>query len=513
LTTRPNPIVLLVIDGWGISDNKEGNAIYHAATPNMDYLIQNYPSICIQASGLPVGLPEGVMGNSEVGHLTIGIGRITYQSYERVNQSIKNNDLKDNDTLIATIDHVKSHNSKFHLFGLLSDGGVHSHINHLKELIKILHENKVDKAYIHAFTDGRDVPPTSSHLYVKEILDFLDSYENYVLSDLIGRYYAMDRDKRWERTKIAYEMLTNNREEDQICIEPLKKIQERYDKNENDEFLKPIIISKEGIVEENDAILFFNFRPDRARQLTQAFTTKLNLFERKVLDNLFYTTMTRYDESFINTNILFPPEMPKNSIAEIYSKSGYKQMHIAETEKYAHVTYFINGGQEEKFENEDRILVPSIQSVPTYDLAPEMSTIEIGEKVIEVINTTENGSHKYDLIIFNIAAPDMVGHTGVFEATIKAVEVTDRIIGDVYKTCKARNYTFIITADHGNAEKLIDNSKPHTAHTTNPVPFIITDKKVKLKSEGGLSNVAPTLLDLAGITPPNEMTSSSLIIK
>ena len=502
---RPRPQVLLIIDGFGYSERTEGNAIALAKTPTFDYLYKEYPHTLLDASGISVGLPAGTMGNSEVGHLTIGIGRILYQSYEKINQSIADGSLGKNPVLHETFEFVKSNDSSLHFFGLLSDGGVHSHINHLFELLRLARDNNVDRVYVHAFTDGRDVPPRSSDKYVSQLLEELEKYPGYSLADIVGRYYAMDRDKRWDRTQIAYDMLIQERSQKELT-DPVEEIHRRFKQDETDEFLRPILVEKDGIVKDGDAVIFFNFRPDRARQITMAFNYSPNM-ELKKFNNLKYVTMTQYDDSF-DLPVLFPPEKVKDSLAEVYAKHGFRQAHIAETEKYAHVTYFIDGGEEEPFEHEDRILVSSNRTVATYDLAPEMRTMEIVEKAAESIAKKDDGSHYYDLVLLNIAAPDMVGHTGVLEATIRAVEVTDAAVKKLYEASVENGYTLHITADHGNAEQMIKDGKPHTAHTTNPVPYIVTNRSIKLKEGGGLSNVSPTLLDLAGIKKPDEMSDS-----
>ncbi len=497
--------VLMIIDGFGISKEIEGNAIYHAKTPNYDRLVNDSLFTELSASGNSVGLPNGVMGNSEVGHLTMGAGRIEFQSYEKINQSIKSGKIKTNTALTQSIEHVKQSGGNLHFFGLVSDGGVHSHINHLKFLVKFARQNCPNKIFIHAFTDGRDVPPTSAVIYISELLEFTSSLKDVYLSDIVGRFYAMDRDTRWERTKLAYSMLTSKRTS--VIENCVDEINNRYQEGETDEFLKPILCDLDGTVSNGDGVIFFNFRPDRARQLTKLFVLP-DKFDVIKISNLFFATMTEYEQG-LPVHILFPSANVKNPIAEVFSSSNLKQIHIAETEKYAHVTYFFNGGKEEPFPLEDRILIPSRRDVPTYDLVPEMSTRQIGEKVIESI---ENGM--YHFIVFNVAAPDMVGHTGNFDATVKAVEITDEVIGKVVDACIKNDYKFLLTADHGNAEKMLENGKPHTAHTTNPVPFIIFNHNnaIKLKEHEGLSNVSPTLLELVGLDKPIEMESNSIIV-
>ncbi len=505
-------ILLVIIDGFGISEKIEGNSIKLANTPNWDALVREYPWIPLDASGNAVGLPDGVMGNSEVGHLTIGSGRIEFQSFEKINQSIKNGTFKDNPQLQKLINNAIAQSGVVHLMGLVSKGGVHSHFNHLKALISIFATNPgIKKVYIHAFTDGRDVSPHSSIHDIPELIEYIGNFGNVKLTDIIGRFYAMDRDKRWERTKIAYDLLTAERTQEMVVTDLKSEIQKRYEVGETDEFLKPIILSTEGTIQDNDTVLFFNFRPDRARQLTQFFISpqKWSELHLKKLNNLNFGTMTEYDPNY-NVIVLFPDEKVKNTLAEVLSNHGIRQLHVAETEKYAHVTYFLNGGEENPFPNEDRILIPSKRNYPTYDLIPEMSTKEIGDAVIKGL---QGNPHSYDFIVCNFASPDMVGHTGNLKATIAAIEILDGVLGNIHSEAKKNEFVMIVTADHGNAEQMQDeNGNPHTAHTTNPVPFLITKMRLKLKSHGGLSNVAPSILDLMGIQKPPEMTSETLIV-
>lgn len=493
-----NPVVLVIVDGFGIAPASKGNAITLADTPVWDNLVSLYPHTELYASGTHVGLPDGIMGNSEVGHLTIGAGRITFQSLELINRAYLSNEIENLPAISQIKDHLVKSKGKLHLMGLLSDGGVHSHQNHLCHLIDLF-GNEVFSTYIHAFTDGRDTPPKSSHNYVKSLLDFMQKYPQVNLSSIIGRYYAMDRDKKWGRTKIAYDMLTKMMvgEEEKALI----AIKKRYQMNETDEFFKPIVVNAKGRIENGDAVLFFNFRPDRARQISMALNGMWEL-DSKTIDDLFFSTMTSYDDSF-DFPILFKTKKIADSLAELVSKIGLKQVHIAETEKYAHVTYFLNGGNEKIFENEKRILIPSL-NVATYDLQPSMSTIEIAEKALEYMN------QGYSLVVLNIAAPDMVGHTGIIKATIEAIEVTDRAFGMIYEASKKYGYVMCVTSDHGNCEKMLNGNEPHTAHTTNKVPFLIT-KNVSLKKNMGLQNITPSILELLNIPKPEKMTGTSLI--
>ncbi len=503
----------MIIDGFGISETIEGNAISMADTPNWDKILREYPNALLEASGNAVGLPEGVMGNSEVGHLTIGAGRIQFQSYEKINQVIKQGKLETWPQLMKFKEKCENSNGRVHLMGLVSYGGVHSHMDHLKALIQFFEkQDGIKEIFVHAFTDGRDVSPNSSINDLEELQRFLERHEKTKLVDVIGRYYAMDRDKRWERNFIAYQMLTDeNRKSIESSL--TEEIQRRYDRGETDEFLKPIVIHREGTIKDGDGILFFNFRPDRARQLTSMFLfpEQHHNLTLKTFDNLIFATMTEYDKDY-PVIVLFPEETIKMTLSEQYSVLGLKQLHIAKTEKYAHVTYFINGGREAPFPNEDRILVPSKRHVATYDLLPEMSTREVAQKVVEGIEG-RSGGKQYDLIICNFASPDMVGHTGNLEATVKAVEILDEALGEIANACLKHKYILIITADHGNAEKMLDDQgRPFTAHTTNPVPFVVMKPNVKIKETGGLSNVAPTLLELAGLPKPVQMEANSLVI-
>ncbi len=503
--------VLIIIDGFGYSEKREGNAILLASTPNWDRLVEKYPCTLLNASGNAVGLPKGVMGNSEVGHLTIGSGRIEFQSFEKINQSIKDGTLGKNDQLKSLIAKAGTKNGIVHLMGLTSFGGVHSHYSHLIALLDVLSPHpEIKKIYIHAFTDGRDVSPYSSAKDIALLLEDLKKYEKAQLSDIVGRFYAMDRDKRWERTKIAYEMLTSPRSKETIVNDPIEEIKRRYESGETDEFLKPIILSEEGTIQNGDTVLFFNFRPDRARQLTQffLFPDQFKEYGAFKIDQLDYFTMTEYDPEF-PAFVLFPEPKLHMTLAEQYSRLGLRQIHIAETEKYAHVTYFLNGGWEDPFPNEDRVLIPSKRHFPTYDLIPEMSTREIGEEVVKAMVSDA----PYSLIVCNFASPDMVGHTGNLEATIKAIEILDEVLEKIFDASMRNNYTIFITADHGNAEQMLDeNGKPFTAHTTNKVPFLITDSEIQL-SEGGLADVAPTILDYCDLPKPAEMTGKSLIFR
>ena len=503
--------MLMILDGFGINKNEKGNSIKLANTPNIDKLMKTYPITEIHTSGLDVGLPEGQMGNSEVGHTNIGAGRIVYQELTRITKSIEDGDFFGIPELVKAIENCKKNKSKLHIMGLLSDGGVHSHIRHLYALLELAKRKDFEDVYVHCFLDGRDTPPASGENYISELEKKMAEKGIGKIASICGRYYAMDRDKRYERIKKAYDALVNgigNKENTAI-----QAIEKSYQEEKFDEFVEPTVIctNNEPVakIEENDSIIFYNFRPDRAREITRAIVDeKFDGFERKYFKT-YFVCFTQYDETMPNVEIAFKPEKIENTFGEYISKKGLTQLRIAETEKYAHVTFFFNGGEEKQYTGEDRILVPS-PKVPTYDLKPEMSANEVTEKVIEAIN-----SKKYNCIILNYANPDMVGHTGNLEATIKAIETIDNAVGKVVKEIQKQNGVLIITADHGNAEQMIDNKtgEPHTAHTTNPVPLILIGmENIELK-QGKLADIAPTMLDIMGLEKPQEMTGESLIEK
>ncbi len=501
--------MLMILDGFGINKNEKGNSIKLANTPNIDKLMKTYPITEIHTSGLDVGLPEGQMGNSEVGHTNIGAGRIVYQELTRITKSIEDGDFFGIPELVKAIENCKKNKSKLHIMGLLSDGGVHSHIRHLYALLELAKRKDFEDVYVHCFLDGRDTPPASGENYISELEKKMAEKGIGKIASICGRYYAMDRDKRYERIKKAYDALVNgigNKENTAI-----QAIEKSYQEEKFDEFVEPTVIctNNEPVakIEENDSIIFYNFRPDRAREITRAIVDeKFDGFERKYFKT-YFVCFTQYDETMPNVEIAFKPEKIENTFGEYISKKGLTQLRIAETEKYAHVTFFFNGGEEKQYKGEDRILVPS-PKVPTYDLKPEMSANEVTEKVIEAIN-----SKKYNCIILNYANPDMVGHTGNLEATIKAIETIDNAVGKVVKEIQKQNGVLIITADHGNAEQMIDNKtgEPHTAHTTNPVPLILIGmENIELK-QGKLADIAPTMLDIMGLEKPKEMTGNSII--
>ena len=510
--THKKPIVLVVCDGWGEREEVYGNAIANAQTPRLKALYQAWPNTLVAASGEAVGLPAGQIGNSEVGHLTIGSGRIKLQPLSRQIHEIETGSFNDNAVLLEAIATAKQRGTAFHIMGLLSPGGVHSYDGTAFELIRLAKSKGVERIFLHAFTDGRDVPPKSLKEYMQEIvLPRLTEIGAGEVASISGRYYAMDRDNRWERTEEAYDVLTA--EEFEIRDDILAYIQESYDKDVTDEFIRPMRIhTSDGQVAlgDNDVAVFFNFRPDRARQLSHALHDEnFNTFARKkVPSNLYFVTVAEYDTT-LEVPVAFPELTMQHTLAEVASMAGLKQFHIAETEKYAHVTYFMNGGLEAPFPGEDRELVPS-PKVATYDLQPEMSAHEVRDKTVEAIQ-----SGAYDLIIMNYANADMVGHTGVYDATVEAIDVLDTCVADVIDATVAAGGVAVMTADHGNAEQEIDEQgQPITAHTTNPVPVIVCGVEgIRLRDGGGLQDIAPTVLELLGLDKPAEMTGTSLIVE
>ena len=510
------PVVLMVLDGYGLSDKTEGNAIALANTPVMDKLMKECPFVQGAASGLAVGLPDGQMGNSEVGHMNIGAGRIIYQDLTRITKAINDGDFFKNEVLLQAMDNCRKNDSALHLWGLLSDGGVHSHIEHLYGLLEMAKKNGLQNVYVHAFLDGRDTPPASGKSYIEQLQNKMDEIGVGKIASLSGRYYAMDRDNNWDRVEKAYDALTAG--EGVQAENAVKAMEDSYAKDVTDEFVLPTVITENGApvatVKANDSVIFFNFRPDRAREMTRAFCDdKFTGFERKTgFLPLTFVCFKDYDETIPNKLVAFQKEDIKNTFGEYIAKCGKKQLRLAETEKYAHVTFFFNGGVEEPNVDEARLLVNSPKDVATYDLKPEMSAPEVGMDLVEAIK-----SDKYDVIVINFANPDMVGHTGVIPAAVKAVERVDSLVGDAVNAVKEVGGVLFICADHGNAEKMIDyeTGKPHTAHTTNPVPFILVnaDASMKLREGGCLADIAPTLLELMGLEQPAEMTGKSLIVK
>ena len=502
------------MDGYGESCEKKGNAIVCANSVNVKALAKKYPSTLIGASGMDVGLPDGQMGNSEVGHLNMGAGRIVYQELTRITKSIKDGDFFSNEEFLGAIENAKTNGKKLHLYGLLSDGGVHSHITHLYALIELAKKEGLDDVYVHCFLDGRDVSPTSGADFIKDLKAEMDKIGFGTIASVGGRYYVMDRDNRWERVEKAYDMMTACMGE--VTEDAESYVRASYENGVTDEFVIPAHVVKDGkpvgLIEEGDSIIFFNFRPDRARQITRAMSEKeFDGFERKTgFINPYYVCFTRYDASFTNVKIAFKPQVLKNTLGEYIASLGLKQLRIAETEKYAHVTFFFNGGVEKPNDNETRELIAS-PKVATYDLKPEMSAYEVTEKVIEKLDSDE-----FDVVILNFANCDMVGHTGVFGAAVKAVNTVDECVGKVVDKILEKGGAAIITADHGNADKMEDeDGSPFTAHTTNKVPFIVVGKGFedkKLRSDGILADVAPTLLDMMDVPVPQEMSGKSIII-
>ncbi len=509
------PVVLMVLDGYGLNDRTEGNAIALANTPVMDKLMKECPFVKGNASGLAVGLPDGQMGNSEVGHMNIGAGRIIYQDLTRITKDIEDGTFYNNEVLLKAMENCKKNDSDLHLWGLLSDGGVHSHITHLYGLLEMANRQGLTKVYVHAFLDGRDTPPASGKDYIEQLEAKMKEIGVGKVASLSGRYYAMDRDNNWDRVQKAYDSLVAG--EGVMAENAVKAMEDSYANGVTDEFVLPTVITENGkpvsLVKPNDSVIFFNFRPDRAREITRAFCDdKFTGFERKGgFLPLTYVCFKDYDESIPNKLVAFKKEEIKNTLGEYLAKNGKKQLRLAETEKYAHVTFFFNGGIETPNIDEARILVNS-PKVATYDLQPEMSAPEVGVDLVDAIK-----SDKYDVIIINFANPDMVGHTGVIPAAIKAVEKIDELVGRAVDAVKEIGGVLFICADHGNAEKMIDyeTGEPHTAHTTNPVPFILVnyDEGVKLREGGCLADIAPTLLEIMGLPQPAEMTGKSLIVR
>ncbi len=506
--------MLMILDGFGDNSNQNGNAIKLAKTPNLDKLMKKYMHTEINTSGLAVGLPEGQMGNSEVGHTNIGAGRIVYQELTRITKSIEEGDFFTNPEFIAAIDNCKKNHSKLHILGLVSDGGVHSHDRHLYALLEMAKRRDFEDVYVHCFLDGRDTPPASAEGYILKLQEKMEEKQIGKIASITGRFYSMDRDKRWERVKKCYDALVKG--EGNKVGSSIKAIEDSYQKEVFDEFVVPTLIcnGKEPIatIGKQDSVIFFNFRPDRAREITRALVDpNFDGFETEQNLDLYFVCFTNYDETMPNVHVAFQKEGLYNTFGEYISKKNYTQLRIAETEKYAHVTFFFNGGEEKQYEGEDRILVPS-PKVETYDQKPEMSAYEVTEKVMEAIKKDQ-----YDCIILNYANTDMVGHTGSLEAAIKAVEAVDECVGKVVELVEEKQGNLLITADHGNAEQMIDYStgEPHTAHTTNPVPFILVtkDPSLKLKAGGKLADLAPTMLDLMKLEKPEEMTGESLLDK
>lgn len=505
------PVALIILDGFACRDEVKGNAVAQAKKPNFDRLWNQFPHSQLTASGEAVGLPEGQMGNSEVGHLNIGAGRIVYQSLTRVNVAIRDGEFVENETFVNAIDHVKKNGTSLHLFGLLSDGGVHSHINHMYALLKLAAEKGVEKVYVHGFLDGRDVGPQTAPTYIKDAMEKMKEYGVGEFATISGRYYSMDRDKRWERVEKSYRSMVYG--EGPTYTDPMELIEDTYKNGIYDEFVLPSVITKENgepvaTIKDNDAVIFYNFRPDRAIQISNTFTNKdFRSFDRGPghPENLHFVCLTHFSES-VDGYVAFKPTNLDNTLGEVLSQNGLKQLRIAETEKYPHVTFFMSGGREAEFPGEKRILINS-PKVATYDLKPEMSAYEVTDALINEIK-----ADSVDAIILNFANPDMVGHSGMLEPTIKAIETVDECLGRIVDLILEKGGAAIITADHGNADEVITiEGNPMTAHTTNPVPVIVTREGVDLRSDGILGDLAPTMLDLLKVDKPVEMTGKSLI--
>ena len=498
----------MILDGWGKSPDPKVSAIAQANTPFVDSLYTQYPNADLLTDGMNVGLPEGQMGNSEVGHMNLGAGRIVYQDLAKINKAVKEDTLKNEDVLKAAFEYAKTNKKPIHFLGLVSDGGVHSHIDHLKALIKAAEESGVEKSFVHAFTDGRDVDPKSGKGFLVDLVNFC-SDKKTKLASVIGRYYAMDRDKRWERVKLAYDVVVNAEGEKTQDIG--KAMQKSYDEGVTDEFIKPLVLTDAlaqplAKIQPGDVVIFFNFRTDRGRELTQALSQQDFHEQNMHKMDLYYVTMTNYDESFKGVKVIYDKENIKDTLGEVLSKNGKKQIRIAETEKYPHVTFFFNGGREEPFEGEQRILCPS-PKVATYDLQPEMSAYEIRDAIIPEL---KKGS--VDFVCLNFANPDMVGHTGVMSAAIKACETVDKCARDVVTAGLENGYSTIVIADHGNCDTMVNpDGSPNTAHTTNPVPLILVDKDLKEIKDGVLGDIAPTILKLMGVPQPEAMTQKPLV--
>ena len=498
--------LLMILDGWGLGDQKKDDVIFNTPTPYWDYLMNNYPHSQLQASGENVGLPDGQMGNSEVGHLNIGAGRVVYQDLVKINRACADNSILQNPEIVSAFSYAKENGKNVHFMGLTSNGGVHSSMVHLFKLCDIAKEYDINNTFIHCFMDGRDTDPKSGKGFIEELSAHCEKSAGKIAS-IIGRYYAMDRDKRWERVKEAYDLLVNG--EGKKATDMVQAMQESYDEGVTDEFIKPIVNANcDGTIKEGDVVIFFNYRNDRAKELTVVLTQQdMPEAGMHTIPGLQYYCMTPYDASFKGVHILFDKENVANTLGEYIASKGLNQLHIAETEKYAHVTFFFNGGRETPFDNEDRILVPS-PKVATYDLKPEMSAYEVKDKLVDAIN-----ENKYDFIVVNFANGDMVGHTGIYEAIEKAVVAVDACVKDVIEAAKAQGYEAIIIADHGNADHALnEDGTPNTAHSLNPVPCVyVTENKAAKVEDGRLADVAPTILKIMGLEAPADMNGQILI--
>ncbi|MBE7688317.1 2,3-bisphosphoglycerate-independent phosphoglycerate mutase [Tenacibaculum finnmarkense] len=501
-------VILMILDGWGITQDPKVSAIYNAKTPFINSLYDTFPHAQLRTDGNHVGLPEGQMGNSEVGHMNLGAGRIVYQNLAKINKAVDDGSLAQEKELLKAFDYAKKNNKNVHFLGLVSNGGIHSHINHLKGLLSAANEQKLDNVFLHAFTDGRDCDPKSGKYFINEIEEHMQKTTGE-LATITGRYFAMDRDNRWERVQLAYDALVNGK--GSFSTDATQTIQKSYDENITDEFIKPIIMVDEKnqpktTIKEDDVVIFFNFRTDRGRELTEILNQKdfPELNTKKL--PLYFVTMTNYDETFKDIKVIYNSKNIENTLGEVLESAGKTQIRIAETEKYPHVTFFFSGGREQEFNGEKRLLCPS-PKVATYDLQPEMSAYEIRDAIVPEL---QKGA--VDFVCLNFANGDMVGHTGVFEAAVKACETVDNCVKDVITTALENDYTTIVIADHGNCETMMNpDGSPHTSHTTNPVPMILVDKDLKAIKDGVLGDIAPTILHLMNLPQPKEMTQDSLL--
>ena len=501
------PTTLIIMDGFGLEGPSAGNAVVNAPTPNLDRIFRDFPGCRLSASGLDVGLPEGQMGNSEVGHTNMGAGRVVFQDLPHISRDIESGEFFKNPAYLEAMSNCREWGSALHLMGLLSDGGVHSHITHLFALLKMAKEQGLEKVYIHCFLDGRDVPPSSGKSYVEQLQAEIQKLGVGQIATVMGRYYAMDRDKRWDRVQKAYDAIACG--EGTFEADAAEAVQKSYDAGVTDEFVVPVVCVKNAQVRDNDSIIFFNFRPDRAREISRCFVDEdfTDIQRRTGFLSVDFVCTTEYDATLPNVTVAYPHQKLVNTFGEYISKLGLTQLRIAETEKYAHVTFFFNGGVEKQYPGEDRILVKS-PAVATYDLQPEMSAYEVTDKMVEAVK-----SGKYDALILNYANCDMVGHTGVFEAAVKAVEAVDTCVGRVVEAVKEMGGCVLLTADHGNADKMVDDDgTPFTAHTTNPVPFCVINHPCQLREGGRLADIAPTMLKVLGLEQPAEMTGESIIL-
>lgn len=506
---RMNKVALIILDGYGIGEPNAGNAIWTAKTPVMDSLLQRCAHTKLSASGLDVGLPDGQMGNSEVGHTNIGSGRVVFQDLPRITNAIADGTFFENPVYAGAMDSAAQSGKALHILGLLSDGGVHSHIAHIFAILKMAKQRGLERVYLHCFLDGRDVGPSTGAGYVRQLRDYCDELGTVKIATLQGRFYGMDRDKRWERIGAGYHAIVCG--EGQQDTDPVHAVEASYAAGVTDEFVKPVVCDPDGMIQTGDSVIFMNFRPDRAREMTYALTQRdFDGFQRrKTVCPLHYVCTTRYDEKLSELPIAFPPEELHATLGELISAQGLRQLRIAETEKYAHVTFFFNGGSETQYPGEDRVLIPSPREFPTYDLIPQMSAVQVKDELAARMRTGD-----YDLVICNFANCDMVGHTGVMQAAVEAVECVDQCLGEIVAVAREMGYTLLITADHGNADRMVEpDGGTNTAHTTNLVPFVLVGREARLRERGRLADISPTILDLMDLQQPKEMTGESLILQ